>query len=257
MPSRAERDAKADANTDRDNPGNASERKRQSGEGKQSRLTWLIPLGIVAALVLLYFVWPGFQEFINEAYAVVTSGDREQLEAWVSGFGAWGPLLIYALMVAQTLLAVIPSLVVTVVPVLAYGPLWGGLLAWSGLLLAALVAYGIGRSLGPVTVERFIGHKTEKKIEGFVERYGVWGVIAARVSPVLSTDAVSFVAGLVKMGLRRFLFATAVGTLPLVVLIAFLGRDFGRLRSGLIWVSLVSLVAFIVYVVWDRRRSPH
>lgn len=231
------------------------EPEKGGGEAKQSRLTWLIPLVIIGALVLLYFVWPGYRNFISEAYGVITSGDRGELERWVSGFGAWGPLLIYALMIAQTLLAFIPSLVVTVVPVLAYGPLWGGLLAWSGLLLAACAAYGIGRALGPVTVERFIGQKTERKVESFVKQYGIWGVIAARVSPALSTDAVSFVAGLVRMGFWRFLTATAAGTLPLVALIAFLGRDFDNLRGGLIWVSLISLATFALFVVWDRRRK--
>lgn len=221
---------------------------------EQSRLSWLIPLGVIAALVLLYLVWPGFQALTDEAYRVVTSGDRAQLEAWVSGFGPWGPALIYALMIAQTLLAFIPSLLITIVPVLAYGPVWGGLLAWSGLLLAAFVAYGVGRALGPATVERFIGHKTERQIEGFVERYGVWGIVAARVSPALSTDAVSFVAGLVKMKLWRFGLATGLGILPLVVLVAFLGSDLERLRGGLIWVSVLSLVTFVLYVVWDRRR---
>lgn len=106
-------------------------RQERSGQDRaeQSRLSWLIPLAVIAALVLLYLVWPGFRSFADEAYRVVRSGDRAQLEAWVSGFGAWGPALIYALMVAQTLLAFVPSLLVTLVPVLAYGPLWGGLLA--------------------------------------------------------------------------------------------------------------------------------
>jgi len=94
-------------------------------------------------------------------------------------------------MVAQTLLAFIPSVLIMVVSVLAYGPLWGGLLSWGGLVMAALVAYGIGRALGPVTVDRLIGRKTEQKLKRFVERYGVWGIIVARISPALSTDAVS------------------------------------------------------------------
>ena len=232
-----------------------SERNRtDQTPNEHSHLTWLLPLGVIAALVLLYFVWPEFQSFVDGAYRVVRSGDRAQLETWVSGFGAWGPVIIYALMIAQTLLAFIPSLLITLLPVLAYGPMWGGLLAWSGLLLAALVAYGVGRALGPVTVERFIGHKTERQIEGFVERYGIWGVVAARVSPALSTDAVSFVAGLVKMKLWHFVLATGLGILPLVVLIAFLGSDLERLRDGLIWVSVLSVVTFVFYVVWDRRR---
>jgi uncharacterized membrane protein YdjX (TVP38/TMEM64 family) len=228
--------------------------KRQQ-QGQPSRLTWLIPVGIIALLVLLYFVWPSYQNLVDQTYQMVRRGDREALQNWVSGCGVWGVLLVYALMIAQTLLAFIPSLLVTLVPVLAYGSFWGGVVAWSGLLLAAWVAYGIGRMLGTVTVERFIGHETEQRVEEFVSRYGVWGVIAARVSPALSTDAVSFVAGLIKMGFWRFSFATALGTLPLVALIAFLGRDVERLRGGLIWVSVISLGLFVAYVLWDRRRA--
>jgi uncharacterized membrane protein YdjX (TVP38/TMEM64 family) len=88
-----------------------------------------------------------------------------------------------------------------------------------------------------------------------VEDYGVWAVIAARLSPVLSTDAVSIVAGLLGMGWRRFLLATAAGTLPLVVLIAVLGTDIDRMETGLIWISAVSLAAVVGYAVWRRRTG--
>ena len=92
-----------------------------------------------------------------------------------------------------------------------------------------------------------------------LERYGVWGVVAARLSPVLSTDAVSIVAGLVGMRFWRFVLATAAGTLPLTVLVAWLGADIDRLKTGLIWVSVVSLATFVGYVAYDRwkaRREP-
>jgi uncharacterized membrane protein YdjX (TVP38/TMEM64 family) len=208
----------------------------------------------VAALVLLYFAWPSFQSFVNEAVAVLTSGDRQRTQAWVQGFGVWGYVVVLFLMIFQAVLAVVPSLLMMVVAVLAYGPVWGGVLAWGGLLLAASVSYGIGRALGPVTVDRLVGETTEKKISGFVEHYGLWAIIAARVSPVISTDAVSFVAGLVSMGYVRFIAATAVGTLPLTILVAWLGADIDRLESGLIWVSVVSLAAFLAYVLYDRKH---
>ena len=227
----------------------------ENQQAEQSRLTWLIPVALIGMLGLLYLVWPAFEGFVDKAYHLLSREDRQGFEAWINSFGAWGPLAILAVMLLQTLLAVIPSVLIMVVSVLAYGPIWGGVLAWSGLLAAALMAYAIGRSLGPVTVDRLIGHGTEEKMEHFVDRYGVWAVVAARVSPVLSTDAVSLVAGLVRMDLLPFLAATAAGTLPLTILIGFLGTSIERMETGLIWVSVASLALFAAYVVYDRSRS--
>jgi uncharacterized membrane protein YdjX (TVP38/TMEM64 family) len=220
------------------------------------RRAWLVPLGVVLGLAGAYLLVPGVREFADEAYAVLGSGDRARIERWVRGFGAWGPAAILLQMVAQTVIPVIPSVLMMVVTVLAFGPLWGGLLTFAGLLLAAAVAFGLGRALGPATVGRLIGERTERKVEAFVERYGAWGVIVARISPVVSTDAVSFVAGLVGMRFARFLLATAAGTIPLTVLVAWLGTDVDRMQTGLVWVSVISLAAFAAYVAYDRRRRP-
>ncbi len=232
-----------------------SPEKDSRSEREQSKLTWLIPLGLLIFFALLYLIWPGFRDFVDTAVSISLSGDRQRLETWVDGFGAWGPVVILLLMIMQTVLAFIPSVVIMVVTVLAFGPFWGGVLTWVGLLVSATVAFAIGRALGPVTVDKLIGQSTEKKVEGFVHEYGIWAIIAARISPALSTDAVSLVAGLAEMGYLRFIVATGAGTLPLTVLIAWLGADIERLEVGLLWVSVVSLAIFVAYVVWDRRRS--
>lgn len=223
----------------------------EQGRGRSS-LTWLISVAIIALLLGLYFVLPGYREFVDRAFELVRSGESQELQEWISGFGFWGPLLIIALMLAQTLLAFIPSLLIMVAAVLAYGPWWGGLLSWGGLLIAATLAYFIGRALGSVAVDRLIGHEAEKRLEAYVERYGVWGVVVARISPALSTDAVSYAAGLVGMRFERFILATAAGILPLAALISFLGEDWNRLKSGLIWVSVVSLIVLVGYVIYDQ-----
>lgn len=218
-------------------------------------LTWIIALVILAGLVVAYFVFPAFRSFIDEAYDVMSTGDEEQIQPWVEQFGAWGFLVIIGLMLLQTVVAFLPSLVTMVVSVLAYGPLAGGLLAWGGMLAAASLGYGIGAAIGPAVVDRLVSRDTEQKLEKFVERYGGKGIIAARISPVLSTDAVSIVAGLVSMTYVKFISATAAGTAPLTILVAWLGADVNRLWPGLIAVSVVSLLTFVAYVIWDRRRS--
>ena len=222
-------------------------------EGK-SRWTWIVPLGLVLALGLAYLLWPAFNQFVEDAYDVFSSGDQARIEEWVKGFGAWGFGVLLVLMLLQTILAFLPSLLLMVVSVLSYGPWLGGVLAWTGMLLAASLGYLIGHGLGVAAVDRLIGPGTEKKMARFVDRYGIWGVIAGRISPALSTDAVSIVAGMARMHYVPFILATGAGTLPLTVLVAWLGSDVERMTTGLIWVSAVSLAAFLGYVIYDRRK---
>jgi uncharacterized membrane protein YdjX (TVP38/TMEM64 family) len=223
----------------------------------RSWLMWLAPAVVVCGLVGAYVVWPAYREVVAEGWAVLSSRDQGRVEAWARGYGLWGPLLIVGAMIAQVIVMVIPSTFMELAAVLAYGPWWGGLLAWASALIAAAVAYGIGRLLGPATVDRMLGGRNRDKVERYVDRYGLWAVMLARFSPILSIDAVSVVAGLGRMGFGRFLLATGAGMAPFVVLLGVLGSDFARLETGLIVVSIASLVAFAAYVIWDHRRPGH
>jgi uncharacterized membrane protein YdjX (TVP38/TMEM64 family) len=210
---------------------------------------------LIVGLGVLYVAWPAFQTFVHEGYTVVASGEQERVERWVEQFGAWGVIVIIGLMLMQAILAFIPSLVIMVVAVLSYGPVLGGLLAWGGLLLAASLAYTLGRLLHPLTIEQLVGDKTEKKMEHFIDRYGLWAIVTARISPVLSTDAVSYAAGLVDMSYGPFILATGAGTVPLTVVVAYLGAEADQLGSSLIWVSAVSIALFLGYVAYDQWQQ--
>lgn len=222
---------------------------------QQSKMPLIISILILGALVGCYFFLPSFQNFIDEAYEVLTSNDHDRTSKWVSQFGFWGPFIILLLMIVQMFLFVIPSALIMIVCVLAYGPIWGGLLAVIGVTLAASLAYFIARYLGSNAIQSLIGSKSEKKLSGFVKDYGFWAVIVARVSPVLSNDGISFVAGIVKMGFRKFIFATLIGILPLTIAISWLGQDFERLKTGLLYISIISIITLIGYIIWDRKRQ--
>src|SRR5690606_5137706 len=123
------------------------------------------------------------------------------------------------------------------------------------LFRSSSAAYGIGAYFGTPLIKRLLGQKTKEKVEGFIEDYGFWAVIITRLSPFLSNDAISFVAGILQMGYWRFIGATMIGILPLTALIAYLGENNDRLIEGLIWVSAITLVGFIGYVWWDKKRT--
>lgn len=222
---------------------------------KQSKAPLYISLGIIAAIVLSYFFIPQVQQFLDDAWSVLTSDDRQRIEEWVGQFGYFGPVVIVLVMVLQMFLLVIPTWLLMIVSVLAYGPVWGSLILFIAVYLASSLGYFIGRYFGPAIVEKLIGYNTEKKISSFIDDYGFWTVVVVRLSPFLSNDAISFVGGVLKMGYWKFIGATMLGISPLIIFIAYLGGNYDRLKTGLIWASVISLVLFVLFVWWDRKRQ--
>ncbi len=222
---------------------------------KKSKVPLYISGLVILAVVLAYFFIPSVQEFLQEAWRTLSSGDEQRIEDWVSQFGVVGPLVIILAMILQMFLLIIPTIALMVVAILAYGPIWGSLIVFAAVFATSTVGYLIGTYLGPVIVEKLIGVKAEKKISDFIERYGFWAVFITRLNPVLSNDAVSFVAGVLKMGYWKFIGATLTGIAPLIIFVAIMGRSNDSLINGLLWGSIASLILFILYVVWDRKKN--
>lgn len=231
--------------------------EKQSENVKQSKWPLIISLGIVATLVVLYFAVPDVKNFFKEAFNILTSGNNQRISKWIDELGFWGPFFIILTMVVQMFLIVIPSPLLMLVSVLAYGPWWGTLISVSAIFTASSVGYFIGRYLGEVAIVRIVGNKKEKQIEFYVKKYGFWAVIITRLAPFLSNDAISFVGGILRMGYWKFIGATLTGILPLAALIGYLGENWERLKTGLIWVSAISIVLFIGYVIYDRKKNPY
>lgn len=224
---------------------------------KKSKAPLYISVLIITSLVLSYFFIPPVQDFLNNSWNVLTSDDEGRIKIWVGNFGWVGPLVLILTMVVQMFLLVIPSILLMVVSVLAYGPVWGSVIIFASIFMASTIGYIIGRYFGPVIVERLIGHKTENKIEDFLEDYGFWAIFITRINPILSNDAISFVAGILKMKYWRFISATLTGIAPLTIFIAVLGRTTEGLKTGLIWGSIISLILFVGYVYWDKKKQKH
>jgi uncharacterized membrane protein YdjX (TVP38/TMEM64 family) len=225
-----------------------------------SKFARYLPLFLSAFIIsggaLAYFFLPDFQQFCQEAWQLLTSGDEARVADWVAQFGFWGPILLLVLFFVQMLAFVIPSWLLILVCILAYGPWWGSGLALTGILLASAAAYFIGGALSEGTLLALLGKKAEQKMADYLEHYGLGTVVVFRLAPFLSNDTISFVAGLTRMSFWRFMAGTALGITPLIALLAYLGGNTERLQRGLIWASAVCLIGFVMYVWWDQTRGP-
>ncbi|PZX51040.1 TVP38/TMEM64 family protein [Algoriphagus chordae] len=222
---------------------------------KKSRTPLYLSILLISVLVVCYFTIPPVNHFLTEAWNVLTSDDEAQIETWVEGFGWFGPFLIIVAMVLQMFLLIIPSILLMIAAIFAYGPIWGAIISLIAVGLASTVGYVIGRLVGSTFVTRLLGEKTLKKVSSFIESYGFWAVIITRINPFLSNDAISFVTGILKMNYWKFLAATLAGITPLILLIAITGKNTNTLKSGLLWGSIACLVIFAGHIFWDKRKE--
>jgi uncharacterized membrane protein YdjX (TVP38/TMEM64 family) len=186
----------------------------------------------------------------------MASGDQGRVESWVRGYGALGVVVVMGAMLMQALVPVLPSLVTIVAAVLAYGPIWGSLLAWAGMLMTASLMFGAGRCIAEGAPDAWLRTSKRRRMLSLIQRWGALAVVVARLTPVLSSDLVSFVAGGVRLPYLRFLLATGIGTIPLIAVIAIFSRNMHQLKTALAVVSVVAVVAVIGYaaVHWFRQR---
>ena len=212
-----------------------------------------LSISFIGILIACYFAVPSVKDFFQEAWQVLTSNDESRIRGWIDGFGWIGPLVIILAMVAQMFLLVIPSILLMVVAILSFGPIWGAIISLLAVALASTVGYLIGKYLGKGLIFRFIGERNFSKVSSFLERYGFWSVAITRVNPFLSNDAISFVAGILKMNYFKFISATLLGISPLLILIAWTGKNTETLKSGLLWGSAVCLMGFGIYIFWDKK----
>jgi uncharacterized membrane protein YdjX (TVP38/TMEM64 family) len=150
-------------------------------------------------------------------------------------------------------LFVVPNVLVMVISIVIYGPVWGSLISLVGVFCSSSLGYVLGRYLGPITVNKLIKVNTQNKIRAFIERYGVGAIAITRLAS-LSNDSLSIVAGLLKMSYRKYILATLAGIIPLIVLLAIYGKN-GRIERALIWIAAISLVLLVAYIFIDKKKK--
>lgn len=217
---------------------------------------FLLPSAVLLVITVgSYWLWPEYRQFIREAWRVLTSGKETEIHQWVAQFGGWGPLVIILLMILQMFLLVAPSWLLMVIAVLAYGGVWGSLLAMAAVAVASALGYGIGHVIGRHGLDRLLGEKKEEKIRAETRRYGIWAVVIARINPFLSNDAISLAGGMLHLGFWKFMLATLGGIAPLAALIGAFGESWTSMKTGLFWLSIASLVGLGIKIAFDKRQD--
>ena len=198
---------------------------------------------LLAGCIIPFLIWGEALEG-----ALTLQGTR----AWMGKFGAGAGLAGVGLLVADILLP-IPSTIVMSALGLVYGTLIGGLYAGLGSMLAGLIAYAFCRWFGRPAALRIAGEDGLRQGEAFFEGGGAWLVLSSRWLPILP-EAVACLAGLVKMPFRTFVVSLACGSLPMgfaFAAIGAIGQD-----SPALAITLSIVVPILLWLIarrWLKR----
>ncbi|WP_152208127.1 TVP38/TMEM64 family protein [Marinobacter changyiensis] len=211
---------------------------------------WLFRLGIAATVALLMAVlWLVLREL-----GMPASLSPDALSVWLNGQGVWGPVFLFLMMVLAVVVGPIPTLPVSAASGLAFGVLWGTLLAAAGALVGAMIAFSVARILGREALKKKLSANPVFASDGS-QRLLFWMVFLTRLIPLFSFALISYAAGVTAIHGWRFAVASLLGMLPMTFVFAGLGNTF-ELNPFMTVAAAVAILVAMTLLPWYLARRP-
>ena len=165
----------------------------------------------------------------------------------------FGPLGLILAMILQSLISPIPSELLLSIAGSAYIESFGlyegfviaFIASFIGSIIGALICYYIGFHFQS-WLEKRITIKELKTFSQFIENYGIWAIIITRLTPFIPFDAISYVAGFVKLKKRDFIIGTIVGLVPRISFYLLIGSEVVDLVEEDLTLGLIVFVVIII-----------
>lgn len=199
--------------------------------------------------LLVVFAIAGFFGVLRFLGIPWASLKPEQVRAYVLSFGWWAPAVFF-LIYAQPLVP-LPITVMCMAAGLAFGLLWGFLLALVTTTVRACGQFLLARILGRETTERILGGRMASLRQRIAD-HGAMAVIWIRFVPNVPFDLQSVALGCSQVPLLAFVFGTLIGIAPWVLGSVCLGqslvspKQFWMILAALVLVSMLPLMRYCV-----------
>ncbi len=185
-------------------------------------MTVIFVLIILLSAVVMYFV------ITDETFLFTII--RQYFILPLLRIGPWAAVIFLLLMVAQSLIAPIPSELILLSGAMIFGFWWGTLLGIIGSILSGSITYYVskqgGRSLLEAAGEKMsIANRMILLMDEWIERWGIWAIIVGRAVPVIMFDPISYAAGISNIKPKPYIIATTIGSIPRALFFSFLGMN--------------------------------
>ncbi len=193
-----------------------------------------------------------------------------QLSHWIEGFAHsdWVIVVLAAVSFSESIVSPFPPdpiLIAAAVFNPAMALVFAGVVTGTSVL-GALVGHWLGKRFGRPVLNRFFSPSKVARVEALFQKYGVWAIVFAAVTPV-PYKVFAVTAGAMDMSLRPFIVASVIGRGARMFLWAALAIVFGEdlvalvetqgaLLGGVFGLAVVAaFVAWLLVARLRRRRA--
>ncbi len=208
-------------------------------------------LSILVVGIILFFYAKIIYVFMEEGWQLLLSGNLAELKEYILSYGFWGPFVSFLLMILQTLIAPLPSFLITLANAMIFGPVYGFFLSIFSAIFASYVAFYISAWFGRPFL---CALKTSHKIDEFVTQHGGKGIFILRLFPIISFDLVSYLAGLTSINPLKFGVATLLGMVPATLAFSILGGSFAAANVWLTAAGSLLLLLLIIVGIYGKEK---
>ena len=194
------------------------------------------------------------------------TGILSELSHWIEGFAhsEWVIVVLAAVSFTESIVSPFPPdpiLIAAAVFNPAMALVFAAVVTATSVL-GALVGHWLGKRFGRPILNRFFSPSKVSRVEALFQKYGVWAIVFAAVTPV-PYKVFAVTAGAMDMSLRPFILASIIGRGARMFLWAALAIVFGEdlialvetqgaLLGGVFGLAVVA--AFVLWMVIARLR---
>lgn len=160
------------------------------------RLINISSLLSLMAIIGLTIYWWHLGLFSNQAVLQSYLGQRRLI----------GPLIFIGIQIIQVVIPIIPGGISTAVGVILFGPLWGFVYNYVGIVIGSFINFFLARHYGKDFILHVVPQKVYDRYIGKTKNQTAfdWFFAAVIFFPVAPDDVLVLIAGLTKMSWQKF-----------------------------------------------------
>lgn len=226
-------------------------------EKKESKISKIRK--IVATIILILFVI-GLIKLIPTFASLVTEEGRIAFEQKVETLGMKGASLILGLEVCKIILIVLPGEPIELLAGMCYGPLWGLIIIYIGVVLSnafivlAVKKYGVSfvqDAMPEEKIEKIKGMITENPNKSDITLFLLYFL------PALPKDLITYVASLLPIPKGKVIFISTLGRFPAVISSVLVGSKIldGDIKTIILIYAVTYLISGVLAFIYKKYFS--
>lgn len=165
-------------------------------KGQSVRIFYKVASIVGVLLTVAVCIWGVKKGFFRSA---------DVLGGYVRSTGAWAPILFVLIQIIQVVIPIIPGGISLLAGVIIFGPFWGFMLNYTGIVIGSMIAFLIVRRLGRPFLESITSKGLYEKYIGWLDKGTRFekAFAIAILMPVAPDDFLCMLAGLTKMSFKK------------------------------------------------------